>query len=167
MVTVTKHINAPPAAVYEVLSDGWEYSQWVVGTSHVRAVDAAWPQPRSRLHHAVGAWPRVMRDHTEMQEAEPNKRMLMTACGWPVGEAEVEILLSPRATVRSSPSVKSPPAAPVGCCVNPLGDALIYRHNVETTARLAALAERRTVPAADYPRRDAALHKGRPNGTMN
>jgi uncharacterized protein YndB with AHSA1/START domain len=149
MATVTKHINAPPAAVYEVLSDGWEYSQWVVGTSHVRAVDAAWPQPRSRLHHAVGVWPLVLRDHTEMQEAEPNKRMLMTARGWPVGEAEVEILLVAEGNGTKF-TIREEPTGGAGWLLrNPLGDALIYRRNVETTARLAALAERRTVPAAD------------------
>ncbi|MCW2547824.1 MAG: hypothetical protein JWN96_2284 [Mycobacterium sp.] len=149
MATVTKHINATPAAVYEVLSDGWEYSQWVVGTSHVRAVDAAWPQPGSKLHHAVGAWPLVLRDHTEMQQAEPNKRMLMTARGWPVGEAQVEILLEPEGKGTKF-TIREDPTGGAGWLLrNPLGDALIYRRNVETAARLAALAERRTAPAAD------------------
>ena len=95
MSTVTKHINATPADIYEVLANGWEYSQWVVGTSHVRAVDARWPAVGSKLHHAVGAWPLVVRDHTEVQALEPGRRILMTARGWPIGEAEVEIVLTP------------------------------------------------------------------------
>jgi uncharacterized protein YndB with AHSA1/START domain len=149
MATVTQHINATPAAVYEVLSDGWEYSQWVVGTSHVRAVDAAWPQPGSKLHHAVGAWPLVLRDHTEMLQAEPNKRMLMTARGWPVGEAQVEILLEPEGDGTKF-TIREDPSGGAGWLLrNPLGDALICRRNAETAARLAALAERRTTPAAD------------------
>lgn len=96
LVTATEynHIEASPAAVHDLLPDGWNYSQWVVGTTHVRAVDAGWPQPGSRLHHAAGPWPVVVRDHTEMRELEPGRRLLMTAKGWPLGEAEVEILLT-------------------------------------------------------------------------
>lgn len=147
MATVTKHINATPEAIYEVLSEGWEYSQWVVGTSHVRAVDATWPAPGSKLHHAVGAWPFVIRDHTEIKEIEPNRRMLMTARGWPVGEAEVEILLEPEGSGTTF-TIREDATGGAGWLLrNPVGDALIYRRNVETVARLAALAERRTKPA--------------------
>ena len=147
MATVTKHVNATPEAIYEVLSDGWEYSQWVVGTSHVRAVDATWPAPGSKLHHAVGAWPFVIRDHTEMKEVATNRRMLMTARGWPVGEAEVEIVLEPEGSGTKF-TIREDATSGAGWLLrNPLGDALIYRRNVETVARLAALAERRTKPA--------------------
>lgn len=146
MATVSQRINATPADVYRVLSEGWEYSQWVVGTSHVRAVDANWPAPGSKLHHAFGAWPLLLRDHTEMQEVEPGKRMLMTARGWPVGEAEVEILLEPKGSGTKF-TIREDPTGGAGWLLrNPIGDALIYRRNVETAARLAALAERRTEP---------------------
>ena len=46
----------------------------------MRAVEASWRAPGSKLYHAVGAWPLVLRDHTQMQEIEPDRRMLMT-CG--------------------------------------------------------------------------------------
>ncbi len=40
MATVTRHTAAPPAQVYATLSQGWLSTTWVVGTSHMRAVDA-------------------------------------------------------------------------------------------------------------------------------
>lgn len=146
MATVSKHIKATPAAVYQVLAHGWDYSQWVVGTSHVRAVDESWPAPGSRLHHAVGVWPMVIRDHTEMLESEPDKRVLMTARGWPIGEAEVEITLTPDGG-GTKLTIREDATGGAGWLLrNPLGDALIYRRNVESMSRLAALVERRTKP---------------------
>jgi uncharacterized protein YndB with AHSA1/START domain len=149
VATVRKHIEASPAAVYELLADGWNYSQWVVGTSHVRAVDASWPEPGSRLHHAAGVWPLVVRDRTEMRELEPTRRMLMTAKGWPFGEAEVEIVLLPQGSGTDLTISEQGTGGAGRLLRNPIGDALICRRNVESAARLAALAERRTQPAKD------------------
>ena len=149
VATVHQHIEASPAAVFELLADGWNYSQWVVGTSHVRSVDAKWPQPGSRLHHAAGAWPLVVRDHTEMRELEPNRRLLMTAKGWPFGEAEVEILLAPEDSGTDLTLREHGTGGAGRLLRNPIGDRLIHRRNVESVARLAALAERRTQPADD------------------
>ena len=149
MATVSKHINATPAAVYRVLSDGWDYSQWVVGTSHVRAVDADWPAPGSKLHHAAGAWPLVVRDHTEINESEPDRRLLMTAKGWPFGEAIVEIVLTPDGSGTELRLSEQGAGGAGRLLRNPVGEALIYRRNVESVARLAALVERRTSPSDD------------------
>jgi uncharacterized protein YndB with AHSA1/START domain len=147
MAIVRTYIDAPPAAVYRVLSDGWEYPQWVVGTSHMRAVDAAWPAPGSRLHHAVGAWPFVLRDRTEVREIEPDRRVLMTARGWPLGEAEVELILEPEGP-GTRLSMREDTRGGAGWLLrNPVGHLLIYRRNVESVARLAALVERRTSPS--------------------
>lgn len=147
MATVKTHIKASPADVYRTLSDGWHYTQWVVGTSHMRAVDASWPAPGSRLHHATGAWPLVVRDRTEMLEAEPDRRMLLRARGWPLGEAEVEITLTPQGA-GTDVTIREQGTGGAGLLLrNPLGDALIYRRNVEAVERLAALVERRTTPA--------------------
>ena len=147
MATVTTHVNAAPEAVFAVLSDGWVYAQWVVGSSHVRAVDSGWPAAGTKLHHAVGAWPLIVRDHTQVQEVELNHRMLMTARGWPFGEAEVELVVEgerdgTRFTIREEAT-----GGAGRLMRNSLGDKLIHRRNVESAARLAALVERRTVPA--------------------
>jgi uncharacterized protein YndB with AHSA1/START domain len=149
MATVSRVIDAPPSAVYAVLSDGWAYGQWVVGTSHVRAVDPQWPAKGSRLHHAVGAWPLVVRDHTEVRENVPGQRLLLTARGWPFGEAEVDITLEADGAVTRVQISEEPAGGPGRLLRNPIGDALIKRRNVECLARLAALVERRARPAEE------------------
>ncbi len=146
MALTSQHVDAPPAAVYRVLSDGWTYSQWVVGTSHMRAVDAGWPAPGSRLHHGVGVWPVLVRDHTVVREAEKDQRLLLTARGWPFGEAEVEFLLNPEGD-GTVVTLREEPTSGAGLLLrNRAGDVLIYRRNVESLSRLAALVERRTEP---------------------
>lgn len=54
MASVSRVIAATPEQVFAVLAHGWSYSNWVTGTSHMRAVDANWPQPGFKLHHAAG-----------------------------------------------------------------------------------------------------------------
>jgi uncharacterized protein YndB with AHSA1/START domain len=147
MATVSAHIKAAPADVYRVLADGWTYTQWVVGTSHMRAVDPQWPAVGSRLYHCVGPWPAAIRDHTEVKASEPDKRLLLTARGWPVGEAEVELILTPEGD-GTRVDIREEGTGGAGHLLrNPVGERLIYLRNVESMARLAALAERRTTPA--------------------
>ena len=56
-MTVSRDIAAPRQRVWDVLADGWTYSGWVVGNSHVRGVDPGWPSVGTRIHHSAGAWP--------------------------------------------------------------------------------------------------------------
>lgn len=71
MATVDCSIAATPAEVFAVLANGWFYSNWVVGTSHMRAVEAEWPERGSRLFHATGVWPVVVRDESVVEQADP------------------------------------------------------------------------------------------------
>jgi Polyketide cyclase / dehydrase and lipid transport len=146
MATTSRMIDAGPAAVYAVLANGWSYGQWVVGTSHVRAVAAEWPAPGSRLHHAVGPWPLVVRDHTEVRESEPGRRLLLTARGWPFGEAEIDMTLEPEGEATRMTIREEPIGGPGALLRNRVADAFIHRRNIESLERLAALAEQRTVP---------------------
>src|SRR5690606_23262165 len=54
MADVELRVPAPPERVEAVLADGWTYSDWVVGTAHIRDVDSDWPAPGSRIHHKAG-----------------------------------------------------------------------------------------------------------------
>ena len=87
MATVTAHIDVPPARVYAVLANGWYYSGWVVGTSHMRAVEDAWPAAGSRLFHSSGVWPAVLADETMVEEVSPNERLVLTVRARPLGQA--------------------------------------------------------------------------------
>ena len=85
MATVQHRISAPPAEVFAVLRNGWLYSGWVVGTSHMRAVEDAWPATGSRLHHAAGLWPLVVHDETVVESMTPDRELVLTARGRPFG----------------------------------------------------------------------------------
>ena len=88
-------VAAPAERVWDVLADGWTYANWVVGTARIRAVDEAWPAPGSRIHHSVGLWPALLSDTTRVEECDAGRRLLLTARGWPLGEARVEIVIEP------------------------------------------------------------------------
>jgi uncharacterized protein YndB with AHSA1/START domain len=147
VATVSRHIDAPIFRVYEVLSDGWTYAGWVVGTSHIRAVDTHWPAPGARIHHASGNWPIVVRDTTEMKELEPERRLMMVASGRPLGSARIEIRLEPDAIGCTVVLAEVPISGPGAWLHNRLADRVLHARNVETLARLEALALRPTIPA--------------------
>jgi uncharacterized protein YndB with AHSA1/START domain len=146
MSSVTTHIAASPDEVFAVLSNGWYYSNWVVGTSHMRAVEADWPAPGARLFHASGIWPAALRDETQVEQVSPGERLVLIARGRPFGEARVEVIVAPedggtRVTLNETP-IKGPGA----WLHNPVSEAVLQRRNVESLARLAAIAENRARP---------------------
>ena len=136
-----RRMRCSPAAVFHILSSGWLYPAWVVGASRMRNVDAEWPQPGSRLHHSVGVWPALIDDSTSTQEWDPPHRMVMTARGWPIGEARVTIDVKPVSggcLVRIQEEAVSGPAK---LLPKPIADVLLRWRNAETLHRLAYLAE--------------------------
>jgi uncharacterized protein YndB with AHSA1/START domain len=147
MATVTAHIDAPPEAVFAVLADGWSYSGWVVGTSHMQAVEEAWPSVGSRLFHASGIWPVVLADETSVEAVAPDERLVMTARGRPFGEARVEVALAAAGDGTTVTLTETPISGPGHWLHNRIADAVLHRRNEESLARLAALSERRTAPS--------------------
>src|SRR4051794_40020036 len=95
MSTTKRIIQASPADVWAVLSDGWLYPLWVVGASRMREVDGHWPEVGSTLHHSVGAWPVLVDDTTEVTESRASQHLALRGRGWPVGEVDVQIRLRP------------------------------------------------------------------------
>jgi len=149
VATVTATIRATPAAVHAVLADGWAYAGWVVGASHVRAVQGDWPAVGSRLYHASGTWPLLMKDDTEVEQVDPGRRLVLLAHGGRLGHARVSISLAPdgpggghtRVTM-----VEDPVAGPGKWFHNPIADAVLTRRNTEALTRLTRLVERPTSP---------------------
>lgn len=136
-----RKMQCPPEAVFRVLADGWVYPGWVVGASRMRDVDAAWPLPGARLHHSVGVWPALLDDTTSSVTWDPPHQMVMTARGWPLGEARVTIDVKPSGDgclVRIQEEAVSGPAAMIP---HALTDLLLQWRNAETLHRLAYLAE--------------------------
>lgn len=144
VVTVTHDVDAPPQAVWDVLADGWSYATWVVGASRVRGVDVGWPAVGSRIHHSFGIWPALINDTTEVLRSSEPSELVLKARGWPAGEAQVVIAITPRGengcTVRIEEDATSGPGTLVP---KPLRQMAIGPRNVEALRRLGYLAEGR------------------------
>lgn len=134
-------LQCTPEAVFRVLGDGWLFPAWVVGASRMRAVDAAWPQEGSKLHHSFGVWPLLIDDETLIERFEPPRRIVMRPKGWPLGEARVTIDVRPQGDGTLVRIQEEPVAGPGRFIPRPLMDAMLHLRNRETLHRLALLAE--------------------------
>jgi uncharacterized protein YndB with AHSA1/START domain len=143
MATNTREIKTVPDRVWDVLADGWLYPTWVVGATRMRDVENHWPDVGAKLHHSAGVWPAVVNDNTEVLECEPGRYLRLRARGWPLGEAEVAITLTPSGAntlVRIEETAVSGPGAMIP---EPVEAPLIRWRNGETLRRLAFIAENR------------------------
>ncbi|WP_432984578.1 SRPBCC family protein [Dactylosporangium sp. CA-233914] len=144
-MSITERIvRAPAETVYSVLADGWSYSDWVVGTAHVRDVDAGWPAPGTRLHHKAGPWPVSVPDGSESLECEPGRMLLIKVHVWPLGAGRAKFTLdaldeqATRVTLQEQFT-----EGPLLGVRNKVGDALLHFRNAEVLQRLADIAEHR------------------------
>lgn len=143
MAVVEKVIDAPPERVFEVLADGWTYSDWVVGTAHVRDVDDTWPRVGSRLHHRAGPWPFSLQDESTVLECQAPHRLVLRAGLWPAGEAIVAFALEPLEGGRTRVTIGEDFAAgPLRWVRTKLNDLVLHLRNRETLARLSDIATR-------------------------
>src|SRR4029077_13914420 len=87
-------IDAPPDAVFAVLSHPDSYERWVVGAKAVRDADASWPTVGSLLHHTVGAGPVGLQDSTSVVASDGPHHLRLRARGRPLGVAHVDFELA-------------------------------------------------------------------------
>ncbi|WP_405434180.1 SRPBCC family protein [Micromonospora sp. NBC_00617] len=136
-------IGASPQQVFDVLADGWTYSDWVVGTAHMRDVDDAWPRVGSQLHHRTGPWPFSLQDASTVLACEPPHRLVLRAGLWPAGEAIVTFTLEPvdgsATRVRLGEDFA---AGPLRWVRNKANDLVLHLRNRETLDRLSDIATR-------------------------
>ena len=139
----TEHtISATPEQVFAVLADGWTYSDWVVGTAHIQAVDPDWPAVGSTLRPMVGPWPMSVLGRTESLECDRPHRLVVRPQLWPAGEATVAITLHavPGGTrVVMDEQITGGPAVALR---NKLNDLVLHSRNKEGLLRLADLVHR-------------------------
>ncbi len=143
-MAVTRDTSASREQVWAVMADGWTYSQWVVGNSRMRAVDAHWPEVGSTIRHSIGIWPLVLDDVTVVERCERAQLLVLLAKGRPLGKARITLRLSdiPGGGCRIEMS-EVPVGAPMGWVPKRVALAAAAPRNRECTWRLAALAERR------------------------
>lgn len=145
MATVTRTVQAPPAQVFAVLADGWTYSDWVVGTAHIRDVDAHWPQVGAVLHHKAGPWPLSLRDTTTVLECIPDRVLVLKAGLWPLGEATVSLELEPVGPGATRITMSEEfDAGPLAVTKNTINALALHGRNTEALRRLGDLAENRS-----------------------
>ncbi|TDP94113.1 SRPBCC family protein [Labedaea rhizosphaerae] len=139
---VTVRFASPhkPAAVFATLSDGWSYAGWVVGNSHIRAVDDDWPAVGSRIHHSAGAWPVQMQDSTSVLAVEPDRMLLLEAHLLRLGVAHIRLTLEPHDGGTEITMAESLVDGPARLIPYPLQRAVLIPRNRETVRRLSDLA---------------------------
>jgi hypothetical protein len=142
-LTVTRETSASVQAVWDVIADGWTYSQWVVGNSRMRAVDPDWPAPGSQIHHSIGLWPLVINDTTTVEACTPLQELVLLAKTRPLGAARITLRLSEIPSGCLIEMAEVPANVPLRWLPDSVGLAAAWPRNRECTWRLAALAERR------------------------
>jgi Polyketide cyclase / dehydrase and lipid transport len=141
VVTVRRATDAAVDAVWAVLADGWLYPSWVVGASRIREVDPAWPGVGAQLRHSVGPWPLLLDDTTTVHACVPKRELVLRGRTWPLGEAEVRLILQERADGCEVVMSEEARSGPVRLLPPPARTAMISPRNAETLRRLAYLAE--------------------------
>jgi uncharacterized protein YndB with AHSA1/START domain len=140
---VQRTVGTTPDRVFAVLADGWSYSDWVVGTVHVRDVEPSWPAVGAQLHHKAGPWPLSLEDSSKVLACEPGRSLTLTAGLWPLGEAWVKIDLEPVGESATRVTMEEDfRAGPLLAVRNKLNDLILHRRNIESLRRLADIAVR-------------------------
>jgi uncharacterized protein YndB with AHSA1/START domain len=144
MAVVQQLIPAPPERIFEVLADGWSYSDWVVGTAHIRDVDADWPAPGSQIYHQAGVWPIKLRDKTVVVSSDPPRELVMRPHLWPLGELVVRFTLTPVNERETQVTLEEEMGAgPLRWLRTKVDDLVMHHRNREALSRLSDLATRR------------------------
>lgn len=143
MAVVTRRMPVPAAAVFAVLSDGFSYADWVVGTRAIRGVEGAFPAVGSKLHYTVGWGPLRKDDETEVVSCKPGRWLELRAKAWPVGTARIALELVPVGSSTEVSIEEHIAEGPALLLHNPLTDASIWARNQVTLRRLERIARRR------------------------
>ncbi|WP_232000759.1 SRPBCC family protein [Mycobacterium kyorinense] len=141
-LSATRDVHASCQRVWEVLADGWTYSQWVVGNSRTRAVDSDWPQPGAAIRHSIGVWPLVINDQTSVESCVPLQELVLRAGLGPLGAAQITMRLAEIPDGCRVEMIEVPAEGAVNLIPDRLTLVAIHPRNRECILRLAALAER-------------------------
>jgi NAD(P)-dependent dehydrogenase (short-subunit alcohol dehydrogenase family)/uncharacterized protein YndB with AHSA1/START domain len=136
------HIHARPEEVFAVLSDPECYPHWVVGAAGIRDQDEEFPAVGSRFHHKVGSWPVGVKDHTEVLEVEPPRRLVLKAKARPLGTATISLELAGSQGGTELRMEEVPGDRLTSLVIgNPVADPALRIRNAEALTRLKRLVE--------------------------
>ncbi|HKG35755.1 MAG TPA: SRPBCC family protein [Solirubrobacterales bacterium] len=157
------HIDAPPEAVFAVLSDPNAYGYWVAGSSEIRDPDDEWPDQGTRFGHKVGWGPLKVSDYTRVEEVDPPHRIKLRAKARPLGTALVTLDIRADGDGSRVRMREDPADALTAFIFNPLTHLLVRGRNAESLDRLRELAQRQAEApgrAAEERRRFASGEHG-------
>jgi hypothetical protein len=141
-------MNVGADQIYAVLADGWTYSDWVVGTAHIRDVDGDWPAPGTEIHHKAGPWPFSVKDRSTSLECQPGRSLVLKVHLWPMGAGVVRFVLDPLGSTSTRVTVYEQfTEGPLVAMRNKVNDLLLHYRNRESLRRLEDLATRRETAA--------------------
>lgn len=141
-LSATRDVAVPCQQVWDVIADGWTYSQWVVGNSRTRAVDPNWPQAGAAIRHSIGVWPLVINDQTEVESCDPPRELVLHAGLGPLGAARITLRLHEIPHGCRAEMIEVPVDGLVSLIPDRATLVAIYPRNRECLWRLAAMAER-------------------------
>lgn len=141
-LATVRDVQASRQEVWDVIANGWTYTQWVVGNSRTRAVDSNWPEPGSTIRHSVGVWPLVINDKTVVESCTPGEEIVLYARVGLMGAARITIRLHDIPQGCRIEMHEVPVSGPAGLMPNRLSLLAVYPRNRECLWRLGALAER-------------------------
>lgn len=141
MIEVVKAIPTTADRVFDVLADGWSFASWVVGASHIRAVDADWPKVGSAIHHSIGIWPLLIQDKTVVIACEPGALLELDARMFPLGRARIRLELSANGPGRTRLKLAEKiVSGPIGRTPEPIQGLFLRPRNQESVQRLTDIA---------------------------
>ena len=137
-------IEASPSEVWAVLSNGYSYADWVVGTRQIRSVDPTWPAEGSSLYYTVAIGPLTFNDFTTVRVAETEKHLELEAHASPFGSVRVSVQLLRWGDHCVVIVDEHPLRGPAVFLRNPATDLALTLRNRLMLRRLASLVENRS-----------------------
>lgn len=141
-------IQAPPSAVWEVLSDPDKYAEWVVGTEETRPLYGTWPEVGAALQYTVALGPARLAGSTVVRRLEPPNRLELEARSGPAGTARIAIEINPWGEETLVILDEHPLRGPGARLHNALLEAAIQLRHRRMLRRLAEVVEGARASAA-------------------
>lgn len=133
--------------VWDVLSDGWRYADWVVGTRHILGVDPHWPDQGAQISYEIGVGRFTIKDVTTVRHVEPGQRLELEANAGKAGTARISITLLHWGEGRTVVILDEHPLTGPGARWHTLlTDALLRIRNQRMVRQLARVIHERQSP---------------------
>ncbi|MGW8064090.1 SRPBCC family protein [Streptomyces ziwulingensis] len=149
-------VQASPRAVWDILADGNQYVEWVVGPSDVTPTSGRWPEVGATITYEVRLGPVRLQNESVVRHCVPGSVLEIEAKAGSLGTARIAIELRPWGEQCLVIVDEHPLRGPGGALHNVGVEALIQVRHRAMLSRLAKLCEseageQRRPDSADSP----------------